>query len=459
MIVQPGRPTVSVVIPTLNESSNLPLVLPYLPLNWVDEVILVDGRSTDNTVDIARRLLPTIRVIMEKKPGKGAAMRAGFAAASGDIIVTMDADGSNDPREIPRLVKRLLEGADFVKGSRFAPGGGTTDMPRYRKWGNGALRNLVNFLFNGTFTDLCYGYHAFYRHCLPVIDGTIADGFEVDTAIYVRVLRQRLRIAEVPSFEGYRFYGVGKLQTIPDGWRVLMTILREWVTEKKCLEQDLYRGFRGYEPELQLADPHLTPVELIYNLSHELVVQRSLHERLACVLHRVTSLLGAASGSLLALDERGQFNEGVMTYQGRVDSLAVPELADILQHGLAGWVIAHRQAALILSTTDDPRWVRRSWEEPDAISRSAISIPLMLYDRPIGVLTLVHEDKRQFTQHDLAVLTAITVGLSLSAAAFLLPKPTLATTGTEQLQVDVVEHDQVLPIQDLSKSAVAQVSA
>src|SRR5690349_9379027 len=163
----PKRPLVSVVIPTLNESPNLPLVLPYLPLDWIDEVILVDGRSTDNTAETAQRLLPSIHVVFEQRPGKGAAMQAGFMAAHGDIIVTMDADGSNDPREIPRLVQALLEGADFVKGSRFAPGGGTTDMPRFRKLGNRALGAAANFLFNGNYTDLCYGYHAFWRHTLP----------------------------------------------------------------------------------------------------------------------------------------------------------------------------------------------------------------------------------------------------------------------------------------------------
>ncbi|MEK7324867.1 MAG: glycosyltransferase family 2 protein, partial [Chloroflexota bacterium] len=203
------RPTVSVIFPTLNEEKNLPLVFPYLPLDEVDEVILVDGRSTDGTVEAAKQLLPSVKVILEPKLGKGAALRAGYKAATGDIIIVIDADGSNDPREIPRFVRALMEGADFVKGSRFAHRGGTTDMPRYRKLGNGAFVFLVNLLFDGTFTDLCYGYHAFWRYCLDVIDLTGVDGFEIDTAIYLRALRERLRIAEVPSFEGYRFYGVG----------------------------------------------------------------------------------------------------------------------------------------------------------------------------------------------------------------------------------------------------------
>src|SRR6266508_663361 len=117
------RPTVSLVIPTLNEAKNLPLILPFIPMDWVDEVILVDGRSTDNTVEAARQILPSIKVVMEKRKGKGIAMRSGYAASTCDIIILMDADGSNDPREIPRLVKRLMEGVDMVKGSRFAPGG------------------------------------------------------------------------------------------------------------------------------------------------------------------------------------------------------------------------------------------------------------------------------------------------------------------------------------------------
>src|SRR5512133_2785638 len=111
------QPTVSVIIPTLNEAKNLPLVLPYIPLDVVTEVILVDGHSTDNTVAVAKRLLPSIKVVNELQQGKGAALRRGYQEANGDILVVLDADGSNDPREIPRFIKTLMEGADFAKGS------------------------------------------------------------------------------------------------------------------------------------------------------------------------------------------------------------------------------------------------------------------------------------------------------------------------------------------------------
>lgn len=243
------RPTTTLVIPTLNESENLPFVLPYLPLEWIDEILLVDGCSTDATVEVARDLMPSIKVVLEHRPGKGAALRAGYNRASGDIIIVMDADGSHDPREIPRFVTALMEGSDFVKGSRFTHGGGTTDMPRLRQFGNGFFVFLVNLFFNVRFTDLCYGYHAFWRYCLDTLDLDGVDGFEIDTAIYVRALRQRLRLTEVSSFEGYRIRGEGKLRTFPDGWRVLMTILRETLHNLHSPHKAYYEGFRGHIPE------------------------------------------------------------------------------------------------------------------------------------------------------------------------------------------------------------------
>jgi len=350
--MQPKRPLVSVVIPTLNESSNLPLVLPYLPLSWIDEVILVDGRSMDNTVEIAKRLLPTIRVVLEEQPGKGAAMQAGFQAAHGDIIVTMDADGSNDPREIPRMVQALLEGADFVKGSRFAPGGGTTDMPRYRKFGNWALGTLVNFLFNGMYTDLCYGYHAFWRHALETIDSIDAPGFEIDTAIYARVLRHRLRVTETPSFEGYRFHGVGKLQTIPDGWRVLKTILREWRFSLSRNSDEVYLGFRGLQPvqsklvDWQSHQAYSTiAMEAIYALTHEIAAEPDLQKRLERMLRRILLLLDAKSGSVLILNGAGEVSQGVLAYGEEYRAPTRTEITGLFEGGLAGWVVEHRQAA------------------------------------------------------------------------------------------------------------------
>jgi Glycosyl transferase family 2 len=220
-----GRVTVSVLVPTLNEARNLPYVLPRIP-SWVDEVLLVDGGSTDGTVDVARSLLPSIIVIGQPRAGKGAALRAGFAASHGDIIVTLDADGSTDPAELPAFVGCLLSGADFVKGSRFLQGGGTRDMGVVRRAGNWALRSAVRTAFGGRYSDLCYGYNAFWRHLLPVLDGD-ADGFEIETMLNVRALAAGMRVVEVPSYESPRIHGLSNLNTWRDGYRVLRTITRE----------------------------------------------------------------------------------------------------------------------------------------------------------------------------------------------------------------------------------------
>lgn len=227
-------PRVSVVIPALNEAENLPHVLPRIPA-WVDEVLLVDGQSTDGTAEVARALRPDVKIVLQDGKGKGDALRSGFAAATGDIIVMLDADGSTDPSEIPAFVGLLLAGADFVKGSRFLHGGGTSDMSWYRRFGNWGFVTLVRLTFGGRYSDLCYGYNAFWKRVLPVLalDG---DGFEIETMMNVRALRAGLKVAEVPSFEARRIYGTSRLRTIPDGFRVLFTILGERCKRRTAAE-------------------------------------------------------------------------------------------------------------------------------------------------------------------------------------------------------------------------------
>lgn len=217
--------TVSVVIPALNEAENLPHVLPRIPAD-VDEVILVDGLSKDDTIDVAKRLLPEIRVIHEEKKGKGNALRAGFLAARGEVIVMLDADGSTDPAEIPVYVGALLAGADFVKGSRFLQGGGSSDLTPFRRLGNFGFVQVVRLLFGGRFTDVAYGYNAFWKDVLPLLE-LDGEGFEIETMMNVRALRTGLKVAEVPSFEASRIYGTSNLRALPDGWRIVKTIARE----------------------------------------------------------------------------------------------------------------------------------------------------------------------------------------------------------------------------------------
>jgi glycosyltransferase involved in cell wall biosynthesis len=235
--VEPERslvlPRVSFVVPTLNEAKNLPWLLPRIP-NWAHEIIIVDGRSTDDTVAVARRLCKNVKVVMEPKRGKGAALQAGFRAATGDIIVMLDADGSMVPEESIVFVGALMAGADLVKGSRFLQGAGTEDMSLFRMLGNWGLTLTVRLLYGGVFSDLCYGYMAFWTRHVATLNCD-CDGFEIETLISVRALKNRLSIVEVASFEAQRISGLSNLRAIPDGWRVLKTILRERVASPVSL--------------------------------------------------------------------------------------------------------------------------------------------------------------------------------------------------------------------------------
>lgn len=218
-------PRISVIIPARNEEENLAYVLPRIP-QFVSEVILVDGHSTDATVEVARQICPNISILHQHGNGKGNALRQGFVACTGDIIVTLDADGSTDPTELPVFVDALMQGYDFAKGSRFLKGGGSQDITWLRAVGNSYLRFTVNRLFGTHFSDLCYGYNAFKRTCLDsvVLD---CDGFEIEAQLYLRVHKARFAIIEVPSIEYPRLYGKSNLRTFRDGRRIFQTILRE----------------------------------------------------------------------------------------------------------------------------------------------------------------------------------------------------------------------------------------
>jgi hypothetical protein len=233
------QPRVSVVVPARNEAANLPHVLGALP-DGLHEVILVDGHSVDDTIAVAQACRPDVVVVRQTRKGKGNALACGFAAVTGDIVVMLDADGSADPAEIKPFVEALVSGADFAKGTRFAKGGGSHDITVIRRVGNGFLNGLVNVLFGTRYSDLCYGYNAFWAHLLPVLDlppveqpGTGAtdmlwgDGFEIETLINVRVAAAGAKITEVGSVELLRLHGASNLNAVTDGLRVLRTIITE----------------------------------------------------------------------------------------------------------------------------------------------------------------------------------------------------------------------------------------
>ena len=224
------RPTlrkfsISLVIPALNEADGLRWVLPRLPV-FIDELIIVDGGSTDDTLEVISTLAPEAIALGQTGRGKGNAIKAGLQRATGDIVVTMDADGSMDPADIAPAVEALLAGHDFVKGSRELPGAGSADFTVTHRIGNQVLTAVCNGIFGRRYTDITYGFNAYWRNVMVDAD-ELSDGFEFEIQAAVRAARSGLRTAEVPCFEAQRIGGASKLHALRDGYRILRVIVRE----------------------------------------------------------------------------------------------------------------------------------------------------------------------------------------------------------------------------------------
>jgi glycosyltransferase involved in cell wall biosynthesis len=225
MYPKPPYPKISVVICTLNEAENLPYVLPYIP-DWVDEVILVDGHSTDGTVEVAKKLRPDVKVFYQPGKGKGEALRLGIKSSTGDIIVTLDADGETDPRDMDRFIEALLRGYDFAKGSRFRlslPAG----KQMHRMIGNLIIASVFNILFLTRFTDLCSGYNAFWKKSIERIGLDSGDCFEDEPLLVSRAKKMGLKMVEVGHHDRGRISGESKAPSWRQGFKAIKTIVRE----------------------------------------------------------------------------------------------------------------------------------------------------------------------------------------------------------------------------------------
>ena len=222
---RPINPTVTVMIPTLNEAGNLPYVFNTIP-DWVDEVLVVDGRSDDDTERIVRLLRPDARIVHERRPGKGIAMKTGFREAKGDVIIALDADGSMDGARIGDFRDALAAGADYVKGSRFRPGAGSADITPFRRFGDWGICQLLLLLYGARYSDATYGYVGIWADSVAAL-AIDYDGFEIETLIGIRARRARLRTAEVACYEGKRIHGQSNLKALRDGVRIFKVIVRE----------------------------------------------------------------------------------------------------------------------------------------------------------------------------------------------------------------------------------------
>jgi len=232
--IPPGL-RVSVVVPIYNEKTTLlEIVRRIRAVPIAKEIILVDDGSTDGTRDLLAALDcgDDVRVILhERNRGKGAAVRTGFAQATGDIVLIQDADLEYDPDQYHRLIQPIIEGvADVVYGSRFLPVGPHRVLYFWHYVGNRALTMLSNVFTDLNLTDMETCYKVFRREVVEAILPTLKeDRFGIDPELTAKIARRKFRIYEVGISYFGRTYHEGKKIGLPDACRVFLSILRYWL--------------------------------------------------------------------------------------------------------------------------------------------------------------------------------------------------------------------------------------
>ena len=196
-------------------------------------------------------------------------------------------------------------------------------------------------------------------------------------------------------------------------------------------------------------------LELLNTISQFLANELDLHDQWKGILQLTVERMGATSGGLLVLNEQGTVVDGAVTYKGKIRSTVMPQLTQTAEQGLAGWVIEHRQGALVQNTSRDPRWLHRPWEEGNSSARSAISVPLITSRGVAGVLTLTHAQAGFFSDDDLALLTVVSSCISLNSGSL---AQSVVADLNDQKPAEQLPHAPVsLPIPEAPQAAPPNV--
>ncbi len=213
----------SVIIPTLNEIDTIGELLDNIPKDKVDEILVVDGHSTDGTPELVRNR--GYSLLFQQKKGFGSAIAEAVAAAQGDILVFITADNSQNPKDIPNLLEKINEGYDVAMASRYITGGGSKDDTLLHYIGNKLLTFLCNLIHGSHFSDCLYFFFAARRKVFDSVKA-VSPGFEYCVELPIKIHQAGLKIIEIPSFEHKRSGGQAKVSAFSDGWKIFQMILK-----------------------------------------------------------------------------------------------------------------------------------------------------------------------------------------------------------------------------------------
>jgi glycosyltransferase involved in cell wall biosynthesis len=224
----------TLLLPTLNEIEAIQVIVPQIRREWVDEIIVIDGGSTDGTVDFMRS--HGFQVLSQSGRGFGRGMREGMHAASGDVVVEFTPDGNAIPADIPRIVDKMHEGYDLVIASRYLGSARSDDDDWLTAKGNWLFTTIVNILFGARYTDVLVGFRAYRREAALTL-GMDAPGLSWPCQSSMRFARAGFKVGEIPANEPARIGGTRKMRPFKTGMEITKLILRDYVTFRPRREE------------------------------------------------------------------------------------------------------------------------------------------------------------------------------------------------------------------------------
>ena len=228
--------TVTLLVPTLNEINGMKEIMPKVKPEWVDQILIVDGQSTDGTIEYAKS--QGYDVVVQKKKGMRHAYMEALPYVKGDVVLTFSPDGNSIAELIPQCLEKMKEGHDMVIVSRYADGAKSYDDDMVTSFGNWLFTTLISLIHGTRYTDAMVIYRAYKKNLISELDLDKDSSYEFEEKLFhttiswepllsIRAAKRKLKVADIPGDEPHREGGVRKLQVLRWGGAYMYQVFRE----------------------------------------------------------------------------------------------------------------------------------------------------------------------------------------------------------------------------------------